>query len=181
MQEIWKDIVGYEGLYQVSDCGNVRSLNWNRSGKTRLLKPFNQGGYLRIGFRTNKRLRNYLVHVLVAQAFVPNPHNKPEVNHKDGNKINNHPSNLEWVTRKENVHHAIDNNLRPLVCKPSTIKGEDSPHCKAVIQLSMDGEVIAEWKFALSASKKTGANANCIQRCCRKERASHNGFKWVYK
>ena len=145
MQEIWKDIEGYEGLYQISNFGNVRSLHWNHSDNVKLLTPFLNGGYLRIGFRVNKVLKNYLIHVLVAKTFVPNPNNKPQVNHKDGNKLNNHASNLEWVTVSENIIHAQNNNLitkMPCRWKPSRI-----------IQLSLDGKLINTYPSQREASR----------------------------
>lgn len=181
MQEIWKDVIGYEDLYQVSNYGNVRSLNWNNTHSTKLLKPYNHGGYTRIGFRRNKILKNYLVHVLVAKAFIPNPENKPVVNHIDGDKTNNHISNLEWVTHKENVHHAIEHNLRPLICKPIRKKGKDSPLCKPIIQSSLEGTFVAEWSCSQEAAEKLGFNLESIRRCCRGERATYKGFKWNYK
>ena len=150
MQEIWKDIIGYEGTYQVSNLGNVRSLHWNHSNKIRLLTPFLNSGYLRVGFRTNNVLKNYLIHVLVANAFIPNPESKPQVNHKDGNKLNNNVSNLEWVSASENVVHAKTHNLinkNPCRWKP----------CK-INQLSLDGEIIATYPSQREASRQLNLN-----------------------
>ena len=146
MQEIWKDIKGYEGLYQISNLGNVRSLHWNHSNKIRLLTPFLNDGYLRVGFRVNNVLKNYLIHVLVANAFIPNPENKPQVNHKDGNKLNNNVSNLEWVSAFENVIHAKKHNLitkNPCRWKP----------CK-INQLSLNGKIIATYPSQREASRQ---------------------------
>ena len=108
--EIWKSIFGYEGLYEVSNYGNVKSLISN--GK--ILKPSkDKAGYLILTLCKDKNHKTKLVHRLVAIAFLHNPENKPEVNHKgdDGNKQNNHVYNLEWSTSLENMRHAIKNNF----------------------------------------------------------------------
>lgn len=117
--EVWKDIEGYEGLYQVSTCGNIKSLpKVRRNGtgtyiqKERLLKPSNTStGYKKVELCKDGKRKSFKVHRLVAIAFIPNPDNKPEVNHIDGNKINNNIDNLEWVTSSENSVHAYETGL----------------------------------------------------------------------
>ena len=99
MKEIWKDISGYEGLYQVSNLGDVRSLNYRRNGELKLLKQAtNKQGYKQISLYKNGKIKTYKVHRLVAIAFIPNPNNLPVVNHKDENPSNNNVNNLEWCT-----------------------------------------------------------------------------------
>ena len=119
MEEIWKDIKGYEGLYQVSNFGNVKSLDRyiiNKNGDKQYFpgKYLNQGisdNYLKVILSKNNKQRTFRVHILVARTFIPNPENKPEVNHIDGNKSNNRVDNLEWNTRSENELHAYKNGL----------------------------------------------------------------------
>ncbi|MBQ3444471.1 MAG: NUMOD4 motif-containing HNH endonuclease [Selenomonadaceae bacterium] len=110
--EIWRnvtDYVGYEGLYQISTYGRFQSLHY---GYRRILKwSISEKGYAMVTMCNKSTKKAVPVHVLVAKAFIPNPENKPEVNHKDGNKLNNHVNNLEWVTGKENVRHAWRNGL----------------------------------------------------------------------
>ena len=109
MKEIWKDVVGYEGLYQVSNTGKIKALFTFKYGKgyiksERLVKGWNNRGYHSIGLTKNKEIHNYYVHRLVAMAFIPNPNNKPYVNHIDYNPLNCNADNLEWCTQKENVN-----------------------------------------------------------------------------
>ena len=103
MKEIWKDIEGYEGLYQVSNLGRVKS---KHRVSERILKPsINSRGYMLVILSKNGEYKSGKVHRLVAQSFIPNTENKPQVNHIDENKTNNMASNLEWVTVKENINH----------------------------------------------------------------------------
>jgi len=129
-KEIWKDIKGYEGLYQVSNYGRVRGLITSQGRRKGILKPYDHDGYKRINLYKNKKVKKYYVHRLVAQAFISNPNKYPEVNHKDGDKSNNHISNLEWCTSSQNQIHAYkiglqkynpkiheNNNYRGIKCK----------------------------------------------------------------
>ena len=119
MEEVWKDVVGYEGLYQVSNHGKVKSLEHfvptkngavrNSPSKIRI-NCFDGNYYHVILYRQNKR-KVALVHRLVAEAFIPNPNNLPQVNHKDGNKLNNNVTNLEWCSEQDNMLHAFATGL----------------------------------------------------------------------
>ena len=120
--ELWKDIPDYEGIYQISNLGNVKRLPiilHNRFYKEKLLTIcHNSGtGYDFVCLRKNDRDKNFSVHRLVAQAFIPNPHNYSDVNHIDGNKQNNSVENLEWCTRSENIQHALNIGLIESQCK----------------------------------------------------------------
>lgn len=111
MLEIWKDIKNYENLYQISNFGRVKSFA-KHFHKEKILTPILANGYYQIGIRKNS-IRKYLkIHRLIAEVFINNPYNKPCINHKDGNKLNNDIDNLEWVTHKENIRHAINIGLR---------------------------------------------------------------------
>ena len=107
MTEIWKDVVGYEGLYEVSSLGRVKSVKRNKI----LSQKHNWDGYLRIQLWRNNKNKYVSIHRLVAEAFIENPNTKPFINHIDGNKQNNKVDNLEWCTQKENIKHAFDNVL----------------------------------------------------------------------
>lgn len=123
MEEIWKDIEGYEGLYQVSNLGRVKSLNYHRTRKEQLLKPTKSNrGYFKVYLNKNGKMKTFNVHRLVAQAFIENPNNYPCVNHKDENKINNIVDNLEYCTVAYNnvygtrVDRVNESRSKPIYC-----------------------------------------------------------------
>ena len=161
--EIWKDIEGYEGLYQVSNLGRVKSL---KSNKEKILKSNSNGhNYLRLLLCKNNKKKSLLVHRLVAKAFIPNIDNLPEVNHKDEDKTNNCADNLEWCTAKYN------SNFGTRKKRLSELKN------KAVIQIKEE-KVINIFKSAKEAKKKTGINK--ISACCRNEFKQAGGYVWKY-
>jgi NUMOD4 motif/HNH endonuclease len=132
---IWKPVKGFEGLYEISDTGHVRGLNRRVNHKNgsitinaRLLKPrVKKWGYLEVRLSKNANAFTKFIHILLAEAFIPNPENKKEVNHKNGKRLDNSLSNLEWVTHSENVKHAYDNGLIKLKVRPviDTCSGDE--------------------------------------------------------
>ena len=126
--EIWKDIKGYEGLYQISNLGRVKSLPRQKT-KGGILKQFSTE-YLVVSMVENGKIKKIKVHRLVAETFIPNPNNLPQVNHIDGNKFNNNMNNLEWVTSKENIIHANIMGLKKYKYKGNVKKyiGYDKRH-----------------------------------------------------
>ena len=131
MNEIWKPIVGYEGLYEVSNLGNVRSLNYNGTGEIKIMKPgISKNGYLQVLLYINGKRKMYKVHRLVAQAFIPNPDNKPQINHKSEDKTLNTVDNLEWTTAKENTNWG------------TCIKRRSKSKFKPIKQMNLDGTLV---------------------------------------
>ena len=191
MKEVWKDIKGYENLYQVSNYGNVKSLDRyikNKNGKMqfyneKILRPNDSKGYLKVTLSKNNRQRTFRIHVLVAKTFISNPENKPEVNHKDGNKHNNHIDNLEWNTRRENEIHAYQNGL----AKPSKKQKEavakyaKENYSKKIIQYDLNGNFIKEWNSMADIWRELGIRASLICRCCKGLRTHTYGYIWKYK
>ena len=170
MEEIWKDIEGYEGLYQVSNLGRVRSLDrmveysdgTKRLHRGRVLKAAaDKDGYDRVILSTPSGHKNRLVHRLVAQAFIPNPEHLPEVNHKDENKRNNVVSNLEWCTDKYNVNYGTGLKRR------ADTQRNDPDQSKPVIQYTKDGQKVAEYPSIGEAVRQTGMKKDTISRSCR--------------
>lgn len=174
----WKDIDGYNGKYQISDEGEVRSFSRWKNGNL-LKKGMTITGYFRVNLVGTGRgdIKPKVIHRLVAKAFIPNPLNLPEVNHIDGNKLNNNVDNLEWVSREENIQHAYRIGLIP-----RRIGGERS-NAKTVLQKDKNGTLIKEWDSVASIHREKGYSTNSIICCCNKKPKYHTayGFKWEYK
>lgn len=174
MEEIWKPFENYEN-YMVSNLGRVKSLNYRRTGMEQLMKPYKGGIYSVVDlFNCNGR-KPCLVHILVAKAFIPNPNNLPEINHKDENGSNNCVDNLEWCTE-------LYNNRYGTRCERAAKARINHPkRSKPVVQYSLDGEVINEFPSASEVERQLGIKQQCISRCCLGERKTCYGFKWRYK
>lgn len=162
MKEIWKDIKGYEGIYQVSDLGRVRSLKF---GKERILVGRKDSdGYLRVGLCKDGKEKTCRVHRLVAEAFIPNPDGLPQVNHKDERKSNNVASNLEWCDCKYNINYGM---------RTERIS-------KTVYQYTLDSSLVGSYPSVREAGRRTGYSKSHISDCCRGERKQAYGFVWSY-
>ena len=163
---MWKTIVidGKETNYSVSTLGEIKN---DLTGK--MLKPSIQQGYCHVGLTIDKKVRRFRIHRLVALAFIDNPDNKPYVNHKDGCRSNNNVENLEWCTPAENTQHAVNIGLM----KPSTER--------RVIQYSLNGDKISEYRSITEAAKETNSISEKITMCCKFQRKTHNNFQWRYK
>jgi hypothetical protein len=134
-KEIFKPIVEFNGAYHVSNFGNIKTFNWRNTGREAIIKPAkDKKGYLRVGLILNGKLVTRKVHRLVGITFIPNPENKPQINHKDTIKANNFEYNLEWATNSENQIHAIKNGCvksRMGIKRPYIkAKGEDNENSK---------------------------------------------------
>lgn len=184
--EEWRDIEGLEGYYQVSNTGSVRSLDrevvasiygTKKILKGKMMKLTSSveksreqfGSYLVVNLRKEGKNKVWLVHQLVAKAFLDNPNNYPVVNHIDGNKHNNNVENLEWCTYRDNNIHALKNGLR-------------KPRGNAIVQLSMeDRSIIAEFISVSEASRVTGIGRSSISHCVNGRIERAGGFYWEYK
>ena len=188
--EIWKTAVYdgeiYEGLYKISHLGRILSLTYRNTGKAELKKPSDDGyGYLQVQLWKNGKYKMCRVHRLVAETFLPNPDNLPEVNHKDEDKTNNfvflnedgtvnkEKSNLEWKSPKDNCNHGTRNER---IAKANT-NGKLS---KRVLQLSLDGELIREWESTKECGRN-GFNQGAVWSCCNGKLPHYKGYIWRYK
>lgn len=192
MNEIWKPVKGYEGLYEVSNLGNVRSLDKTRivnrkgtvyetkyKGKTLTPQP-RQHGYLGVplygkGGHKTRHFKTMAVHRLVAEAFIPNPQNLPEVNHKDECKTNNRADNLEWISRLGNVNYGTGQKRR-------AENARNNERSKAIVQLTRDGKFVAEYPSMQEVRRQKGYAPGNICRCAaRNPQYSHAyGYVWRY-
>lgn len=175
--EIWKPIKNYEGWYEISDYGRVRSLGRFVNHPNKGFKSFRKGkiispgktkdGYLFVRISKNQKIKNIRINRLVAQTFISNPNDYPQVNHKDEDKTNNRASNLEWCTAKYNANYGSRN--KQITKKIS----------KKVAQLTLDGQVKHVWSSAHECARN-GFNYGDICACCRGERNVHKGYRWEY-
>lgn len=192
--EIWRTSVYdgeiYEGLYKVSNLGRILSLNYRNTGKAKLRNPSEMpNGYLQVKLWKNGERKTCLVHRLVAETFLPNPENLPEVNHKDEDKTNNfvflnedgsvdkEKSNLEWKNHRDNCNHGTRNER---IAKANKIAHTNGKLSKKVLQLSLSGELIKEWPSAAECGRN-GFDFSAVAKCCRGELKTHKGFRFMYK
>lgn len=175
--EIYKDIPGYEGRYQVSNLGNVKSLNYQNTHKAKVMTPIaHHRGYMiiHLGQENIK-----FIHTLVAKAFIPNPEGKKYVNHIDGNKHNNIVTNLEWVTSKENVNHAIRTGLR----NPDhyyRAMGVERANARAIEQYTKDGQFVKRWDCISDAARAFNCKPSTIINNASGRLLTARGYVWKY-
>lgn len=175
---IWKDVKGYENLYEVSENGDVR----NKKNLVIISVAKCNSGYLKVHLYKNNKCTNKYVHRLVAEAFIPNPNKYRCVNHIDGDKLNNDKSNLVWCTHSDNNRHAYVERLKTVSDKMKTaMKANGAKRRKAVVQCDMDGAVIREWDSITQVHNVLGISQSNISRCCRGIQESANSFKWYFK
>lgn len=175
MEEEWRDIEGYEGLYQVSNLGRVKSINYKRTGKERILKAVKDNwGYLTVRLYKDNKGKQCRVHRLVAQAFIPNQENLPQVNHISEDKTDNRVQNLEWITNKDNCNHGTRNQR---MAESLTNNPKKS---KPVIGISKESGLILEYPSISEASRHTGTHNSHICECCNGKLKSAGGYYWMY-
>ena len=172
-EEVWRDVKGYEGLYQVSNMGRVKSLGrkdrFGRVIKERILEPaVTHNGYLRVGLHVDGKRKMLRVHRLVCEAFHENPDNKSEVNHVNENKTDNRACNLEWSTRTENCNHGSRNER--------VAKAQSKP----IGQFSLDGKLIKVWQSACEARRQTGFDQGYVGAVARGKFKQAYGYIWKY-
>ena len=180
MEEIWKAIEGYEGKYEVSNLGRVRSLprtfldvnGRKQMFKGRVLKQnMRKNGYMVVTFYESGKFHQMMIHRLVAGAFIPNPNNLPLINHKDEDKTNNQVDNLEWCDK------AYNNNYGHHHDKHNSAIGW---YMRSVIQLSSDGETIATYPSVSEAARSIGVTAKAIRLCISGKNKKCGGYRWKY-
>lgn len=193
-KEIWKDVVGYEGIYEVSNIGKVRSVSRHVThsdgavqffeGKERSLR-MNRDGYKYVSLYRNRKEKRIAVHRLVAISFIPNPENKSQVNHIDGDKLNNEFSNLEWVTPKENMKHALKMDLinKNSVKRNKHLAKLQKKNRRPVIQKDLKGNLIKRHESIRDAAEYVKNDRNkttCIGYACQGKLKTAYGYMWEY-
>lgn len=185
--EVFLPVSGYEERYEVSNTGKVRSLDrvskHNGHGTPCAIKgkilslELTNRGYYRIRLQKNGEIKRFQVHRLVGMTFIPNPENKPQINHIDGNTKNNNVSNLEWTTQSENIKHAY-NIGRKHVPVFERKKGSDNWQSVGIVQLDINGNIINKFGSLLEAQRATGVWQSNITKCLYGIYKTSGGFVW---
>ena len=198
MKKEWKEIKGYEGKYIVSNYGEVISLPRlkQNNSKKQYVEPkelskhiSSTNGYVYVLLCGKGKCKNVRLHKLVAEAFIPNPEHKEQVNHIDGNKRNNCVNNLEWCTQDENMAHSYKIGLRDKSKMAENMrqlgrnsKGKQGHHIRNILQIDKEtNKVLREWRCILDASKELNISNTSIQNACTKRSKTAGGYKWKYK
>lgn len=188
--EIWKPIKGFEGLYEISNTGLVKSLRRevpNNGGisivKEKILKPQKEkNGYLRIGLNKRNKKYMFLIHRLVAESFISNVNNYAEINHKDGNKSNNNVDNLEWCSRSYNIKHSYINKLRNTDINRKNAKKMIEKNKRKVVQKDLNGNMINIFDSIKEAGELTNIDKTSICSVCKHKGyyKTAGGYIWEY-
>ena len=196
MEEIWKDIKDYEGLYQISNFGRVKSLkrkvknkNGYRIVEEKILKNLiNDMGYYTVNLRKDNQNNIKLIHRLIAENYISNKNNYPIINHIDGNKLNNNIDNLEWCTYSHNIKEAFKLGLNKYTYKENfkhdywkNKKGKEHSKSKSINQYDVEGNFIKEWESLTQASRELNINLIYISNVCRGKQRVAGGYKWKFK
>ena len=190
-EEIWKDIQGYEGRYQISNLGNVKSLNYRNSKRSQNLVPkVNNYGYKWVELSNGIERKQLLIHRLVALAFIDNPLNYPIINHKDENPLNCTADNLEWCTNKYNVEYSMERHPERFITVKTSKRFErakrDFYKLKTkysnthINQFSLKGEFIKQWLNFAELKHIKNYNSTSIKECCEGKRKTAYGYKWEF-
>ena len=172
MEEIWKDIKDFEGKYQVSNLGNVKSLNYKGHGYSRVLVPkVNNCGYEWVELFCNGKSAYRQVHRLVADAFIQNPNQYPVINHKDENPRNNKVDNLEWCDYSYNIKYSL--KLHP---KERSVR----KHKRPIAQVDKDGNIVRIWEYSRQVEKEGNMSQWSVLQCCNGKRKTAYGYTWHY-
>lgn len=195
MEEVWKDIEGYEGFYQISNLGRVKGLpivtrfgERIKKHKERFLQPVvSKRGYYVVGLSKNGKSKTYTLHRLLAKAFIPNPENKRAIDHIDTNRLNNSIENLRWCTDKENCNNILTLEKNRSNCKRLWEHGvydnRNNTHYRKVAQYSKQGEYMKTWDSILEAAKELNIDSSSISAVCRgtnPKRHTAGGFVWKH-
>lgn len=173
MTEEWKKVEDFEGFYEVSNFGNVRSLNYHNWGIVKNLIPVvDRYGYERVCLTKNGKQFNRLVHRLVATAFIENPNDLPQINHLNEIKTDNRVVNLEWCSAKENMNHGTRNQRMS--------QSKKNKNCKAIVQMDMNGNEIRKWVSFMEVNRVLGYDVGFLARCCKGRSKSAYGYMWCY-
>ena len=192
INEIWRDIEGYNGLYQISNLGRVKSLEKKclskngkyRINKEKILKLYtnSKDGYIRVGLWKNNKHHSFTLHKIVAQTFIDNYDNKPCIDHINGDRTDNRVENLRWVTHKENNNNPITKK-RHSTNHPKVflgIFGKNNPSSIPVLQFTIDGKLVRKWDCIRDIQRELGIDNTNISRCCRGKQKTAGNFRWCY-
>lgn len=171
--EEWKSIDGFEDFYEVSNFGNVRSLNYHNWGIIKNLTPvIDRYGYKRVCLCMNGKQYNRVIHRMVATAFLENPNGFPQINHINEIKTDNRVENLEWCTAKENASYGSRNKRMA--------RSKKNKNCKSVIQMDLSGSEIRRWVSFAEINRVLGYDVGFLARCCKGRSKTAYGYKWQY-